>query len=39
MGKTKELYKNIRDKIVDVHKAGMAYKKISNLVRSYQLLE
>ena len=31
MGKTKELSKNIRDKIVDLHKAGMGYKKISKL--------
>ena len=29
MGKTRELSKNIRDKIVDLHKAGMGYKKIS----------
>ena len=29
MGKTKELSKDIRDKIVDQHKAGMGYKKIS----------
>ena len=29
MGKTKELSKNIRDKIVDLHRAGMGYKKIS----------
>ena len=29
MGKTKELSKDIRDKIVDLHKAGMSYKKIS----------
>ena len=29
MGKTKELSKDIMDKIVDLHKAGMAYKKIS----------
>ena len=29
MGKTKELLKDIRDKIVDLHKAGMGYKKIS----------
>ena len=29
MGKTKELSKDIRDKIVDLHKAGMGYKKIS----------
>ena len=29
MGKTKVLSKDIRDKIVDLHKAGMGYKKIS----------
>ena len=29
MGKTKELSKDMRDKIVDMHKAGMGYKKIS----------
>ena len=29
MGKTKELSKDIKDKIVDLHKAGMGYKKIS----------
>ena len=29
MGKTKELSKDIRHKIVDLHKAGMGYKKIS----------
>ena len=29
MGKTKELSKDIRDKIVDLHKAGMGYRKIS----------
>ena len=29
MGKTKELSKDIRDKMVDLHKAGMGYKKIS----------
>ena len=29
MGKTKELSKDIRDKIVDLHKPGMGYKKIS----------
>ena len=29
MGKTKELSKDIRDKIVDLHKAGMGYKEIS----------
>ncbi|KAK1790708.1 hypothetical protein P4O66_014574, partial [Electrophorus voltai] len=28
MGKTKELSKHVRDKIVDLHKAGMGYKKI-----------
>ena len=28
MGKTKELSKDIRDKIVDLHKTGMGYKKI-----------
>ena len=29
MGKTKELFKDIRDKIVGLHTAGMSYKKIS----------
>ena len=29
MSKTKELSKDIRDRIVDLHKAGMGYKKIS----------
>ena len=29
MGKTKELSKDIRDKIVDLYKAGLGYKKIS----------
>ena len=29
MGKTKEQSKDIRDKIVDLHKAGMGYKKTS----------
>ena len=29
MSKTKELSKDIRDKIVDLHKSGMGYKKIS----------
>ena len=29
MEKTKKLSKDIRDKIVDLHKAGMGYKKIS----------
>src|SRR4029434_5637121 len=28
MGKTKELIKDVRDKIVDLHKAGMGYKTI-----------
>ena len=28
MGETKELSKDIRDKIVDLHKAGMGYKRI-----------
>src|SRR4029434_6423628 len=28
MGKTKELNKDVRDKIVDLHKAGMGYKTI-----------
>ena len=29
MGKTKELSKDIRDTIIDLHKAGIGYKKIS----------
>ncbi len=29
MAKTKELYKDVRDKIVDPHKAGMGYKTIA----------
>ncbi len=29
MAKTKELFKDVRDKIVDLHKAGMGYKTIS----------
>ena len=29
MGKTKELSKDIRDKTIDLHKAGMGYKTIS----------
>ena len=29
MGKTKDLSKDIRDKILDLHKAGMGYMKIS----------
>ena len=28
MGKTKELSKDVRDKIVDLHKAGLGYKTI-----------
>ncbi len=28
MGKTKELYKDTRDKIVDLHRAGMGYRTI-----------
>src|SRR4029434_8414034 len=28
MGKTKELTKDVRDKIVDLHKAGLGYKTI-----------
>ena len=28
MGKTKELSKDVRDKIVDLHEAGMGYKTI-----------
>src|SRR4029434_3290133 len=28
MGKTKELTKDVRDKVVDLHKAGMGYKTI-----------
>src|SRR4029434_18616 len=31
MGKTKELTKDVRDKIVDLHKAGMGYKTIGKL--------
>ncbi len=30
MAKTKELSKDVRDKIVDLHKAGMGYKTITN---------
>ncbi|KAL0176776.1 hypothetical protein M9458_029106, partial [Cirrhinus mrigala] len=29
MAKTKELFKDVRDKIVDLHKAGMGYKTIA----------
>ncbi|KAI4892468.1 hypothetical protein NFI96_012566 [Prochilodus magdalenae] len=36
MGKTKELPKDVRDKIVDVYKAGMGYKAISSWVHSLQ---
>ncbi|KAK5614547.1 hypothetical protein CRENBAI_018501 [Crenichthys baileyi] len=36
MAKTRELCKDIRDKIVDVHKAGMGYRKIAKkLEKSY----
>ena len=39
MGKTKELSKDIKDKIVDLHKAGMGYKTFGKkLVRRRQLL-
>ncbi len=45
MGKTKELSKDTRDNIVDLHKAGMGYRtmgyratKANNLVRRQQLL-
>ncbi len=30
MAKTKELSRDVRDKIVDIHKAGMGYKTIAN---------
>ena len=29
MGKTKELSKDVRDKIIDLHKAGMGYRTLS----------
>ncbi len=29
MAKTKELFKNVKDKIVDLHKVGMGYKTIA----------
>ncbi len=29
MAKTKELFKDVRDKTVDLHKAGMGYKTIA----------
>ncbi len=29
MAKTKELFKDVRDKIVNLHKAGMGYKTIA----------
>ncbi|CAJ0939838.1 unnamed protein product [Ranitomeya imitator] len=32
MGKTKELYKDVRDKIIDLRKAGMGYKTISKML-------
>ena len=39
MGKTTELSKDIRDKIVDLHKAGMGYKKISKQLGEKLLLQ
>ncbi|KAL0198584.1 hypothetical protein M9458_007124, partial [Cirrhinus mrigala] len=32
MAKTKELFKDVRDKTVDLHKAGMGYKTIVKLL-------
>ncbi|KAI4892301.1 hypothetical protein NFI96_006564 [Prochilodus magdalenae] len=32
MGKTKELSKDVRDKIIDLHKAGMGYKTFSKML-------
>ncbi|KAI4871238.1 hypothetical protein NFI96_019770, partial [Prochilodus magdalenae] len=32
MGKTKELSKDVRDKIIDLHKAGMGYKTLSKML-------
>ncbi|KAK6291586.1 hypothetical protein J4Q44_G00373700 [Coregonus suidteri] len=34
MAKTKELSKDVRDKIVDLHKAGMGYKTIAKQLGS-----
>ena len=36
--KTKELSNDVRDKIVDPHKAGMGYKTIAKLVRGCEQL-
>ncbi|KAK6305635.1 hypothetical protein J4Q44_G00244150 [Coregonus suidteri] len=36
MAKTKELSKDVRDKIVDLHKAGMGYKTIAKQTQEYQ---
>ncbi|KAI4902034.1 hypothetical protein NFI96_009941 [Prochilodus magdalenae] len=32
MGKTKELSKDVRDEIIDLHKAGMGYKTLSKML-------
>ncbi|XP_069591681.1 demethylrebeccamycin-D-glucose O-methyltransferase-like [Ranitomeya imitator] len=37
MGKNKELYKDVRDKIIDLHKTGMGYKTIS--LRFLEIME
>ena len=39
MGKTKELSKDIKDKIVDLHKAGMGYKKINKQATWWEVIE
>ncbi|KAK1805694.1 hypothetical protein P4O66_001961 [Electrophorus voltai] len=36
MGKTKELLKEFREKIVDLHKAGMGYRNISKKIGKYR---
>uniref|UniRef100_A0A672QLV7 Transposase Tc1-like domain-containing protein n=1 Tax=Sinocyclocheilus grahami TaxID=75366 RepID=A0A672QLV7_SINGR len=36
MGKTKELSKHVRDKIVDQHKAGMGYKTVGAIIRKWK---
>ncbi len=36
MAKTKELSKDVRDKIVDLHKDGMGYKTIAKQLRRWQ---
>ncbi|KAK6296622.1 hypothetical protein J4Q44_G00327640 [Coregonus suidteri] len=38
MAKTKELSKDVRDKIVDLHKAGMGYKTIAKQLENMSLL-